>query len=212
MIASATTAQKLYNAILALPQVDEDQGVCYDLPPTDFKLAFQTAKQEIIPTCLSSKKNCITIDGKYAYRGGTYIVNQKFYQTWQAILAGATFAPARPDQLEIGLDDRHSHSDIRVQNTTLQNNLYHNIRVLPAGSYQNNCPSEKDKIVDKGIFYQLYFTQWHLPVETLSVYEGSCKLIEDQTFETSTGSDGLVYYSTADVTFWALLHQASGTK
>ena len=208
-LTSAATAQKFYEAILALPQLKLEDEVCsYSAIQ---HLVLQTAKQAI-QACLSTKQNRITIEGAQKVRGGTYAINQQFHQTWQSILASVTFAPAKPDHLLIGLDNRNKSSDIPVQDALLRDALYNKTLTLPAAVVPKNCPSGEDKIAHKQVFYQLHFTQWDLPVRTIGVYEGSCKEVENQTAGQYTDEAGTGHFYTADAAFWTMLHKASGIK
>lgn len=210
-LTSATTAQKFYEAILALPQLKVEDEVCYSSTQLDYHLVLQTAKQAI-PVCLSTKQNRITIEGAQKVRGGTYAINQQFRQIWQSIMASVTFAPARPDHLLIKLDNRNQRSDILVHDILLRDALYNKTLTLPAAAVPKDCPSGEDKIANKQVFYQLQFTQWNLPVRIIEAYEGSCKEVENQTVGQYTGEEGTGHFYTADAAFWTMLHKARGIE
>src|SRR5258708_30019034 len=93
-ITDASTAQRLYHAILALPLAG--QGNIYTDSSPAYQLVFHAAGH-VIPSVIPHKLTPISLEGHYQSRGGTYTMNEAFKRLLKDILAGATLAPPRPD-------------------------------------------------------------------------------------------------------------------
>lgn len=200
-IADATIAQRLYNALLALPQTTQDD--CNDSSYPEYQLVFQTADQAV-PALISQKCNTIALNGAYQSRGGVYTLTAQFKQLFAQTLAGATFAPAQPDQLMFTLEElKGTSSHGPVTDAALKQRLYTKIFALPVGAVPPGCPSGADKVNGVGKWYHLDFTQGGLPVMSLTVYEGSCKLIQPSP---GVNSDQTLQ---GDAGFWDLVHRAA---
>jgi hypothetical protein len=199
-IADSASAQRLYNAILALPQAAEDS--CNDTHYPEYQLVFQTSNQAI-PAVISQRCKTISLNGNNQSRSGLYTQSAQFQQLFAQTLAGATFAPAHPDQLVQTLNAEGSESHGQVTDTQLMQQLYAKIFTLQPGTVGPDCPSNADKVAGKARWYDLDFTQWGLPIMSLTVYEGSCKLVQP--------SPGLATSQTllGDAAFWDLVHRAA---
>ena len=196
-ITSPEQVQRLYNALLALPQ-DARKAHCSAEVWPEYRLVFHTADQAI-PSTISKMCNTVSLDGMYKSRGGTYVMNDQFKQVFAQTLAGAKFAPARPDQLALTIqrgDSTVQHG--LVADAALMQRLYEKIFALHRGKPDQGCPSEADKVAGKGKWYTLSFTQWDLPVLGIEAYEGSCKFV-------SFTVDGQVLLG--DQEFWDLVHR-----
>ena len=202
-IAAASTAQRLYHAILALPLAP--QGNIYADNSPAYQLVFHAADQ-VIPSVISQKLSLISLEGHFQSRGGTYAMNASFKRLLGVILAGATFAPARPDAALLTLSRGGSASQqTRIAGAALLQRLYKKVYTLQPTQAQPNCPSGADKVAGKGTFYDYSFTQWDLPILQLDVYEGSCRLIEISSEISSTGQ-----FLQGDQEFWNLVHHGAG--
>src|SRR5438132_485195 len=91
-ITAASTPQRLYHAILALPLAP--QGNIYADSSPAYQLVFHAADQTI-PSVISQKLSLVSLEGHFQSRGGTYTMNEAFKRLLKEILSGATFAPAR---------------------------------------------------------------------------------------------------------------------
>jgi hypothetical protein len=197
-LTSTRTAQRLYHAILALPLVP--QGDLYADGPPAYQLVFHAADQAI-PSVINQKRSLISLEGNFHSRGGTYVMNESFKRLLSEILAGASFAPAHPDAASLTLQKGESTSQqTGITDATLQQKLYKKVLTLRQTQAQPNCPSGEDKVAGKGTFYNVSFTQWGLPILQVTVYEGSCQLIEI----TSTRQ-----FLQGDQEFWDLIHRAA---
>ncbi len=201
-ITSAETAQRLYNATLALPLLPYGYQCPTPGIPT-YQLVFHTT-QQVIPAVIDPTCKTITLNGAYQARGGTYTLSDQFKQLLAEIVAGATFAPAQPDQLALTIHTASTttHQTI-VANTAFIQQLYHQAFALQPTTPQPDCPSGADKVAGKGTWYTFAFSQWNLPLLNVEAYEGSCLYIN----LSSTGQ--LVQ---GDQAFWALVHQAASQK
>jgi hypothetical protein len=198
-ITAASTAQRLYHAILALPLAP--QGDIYADSSPAYQLVFHAADQAI-PSVISRKLGLISLEGHFQSRGGTYAMNESFKRLLGEILAGAAFAPARPDAASLILSRGGSASQqTRIADAALLQRLYKKVYTLQRTQAQPNCPSGADKVAGKGTFYNYSFTQWDLPILQVDVYEGSCRLIEIS----STGQ-----FLQGDQEFWNLVHHGAG--
>lgn len=196
-ITSPEQVQRLYDALLALPQ-DSRKVHCSTEVWPEYRLVFHTADQAI-PSTISKMCNTVSLDGMYKSRGGMYVMNDQFKQVFAQTLTGAKFAPARPDQLALTI--QQGGSTIQhglVADAALKQRLYEKIFALHRGKPVLGCPSGADKVAGKGKWYTLSFTQWDLPVLGIEAYEGSCKLV-------SFNVDGQVLLG--DQEFWDLVHR-----
>ncbi len=198
-ITDAASAQRLYSQLVSLPQTQADN--CNDPQYPEYRLVFQ-ARDQAIPAVFSQQCDTITLSGNYQSRSGVYRSTPQFKQLFTQTLAGTTFAPAQPDQLQQTLNAGDTSSHGPVTDTSLMRQLYASIFTLKSAPVAPECPSDEDKLKGTGRWYTLDFTQWGLPIMTLSVYEGSCKLIQP--------SPGLAAGQTllGDASFWNLLHRA----
>lgn len=199
-ITSTATAQRVYNALLALPQATPN---CNDNSYPAYQLVFQTTEQAI-PAVISQQCHTISLSGNYQSRSGLYTLTDQFEQLFTQTLADATFALAQPDQLLQTLDKSYSTaSHGPVTDVQLMQQLYTRIFTLPSSATGPDCPSEADKLDGKATWYSFDFTQWGLPIMSLTVYEGTCKLVQP--------SPGLSAGQTlvGDATFWNLVHRAA---
>ncbi len=201
-ITSAETAQRLYNAILALPLLPDGYQCPTPGIPT-YTLVFHTTQQDI-PALIDPTCKTITLDGAHQTRGGTYTLSDQFNQLLAEIAARATFAPAQPDQLALTIRTASttSHQTI-VANTAFIQQLYHKAFALHPTTPQPDCPSGADKVAGKGTWYTFAFSQWSLPLLNVEAYEGSCLYVN------LSSTSQLVQ---GDQTFWALVHQAASQK
>jgi hypothetical protein len=197
-ISSAATAQRLYNAILALPLTSPNSGNLEGIP--DYQLVFHAADQEI-PSVIDTQHNLISLNGNVHSRTGIYTLNDQFKRLLEETLAGATFAAARPDAATFTIQKRGVTSAQIMKDMTFLEQFYTKFTTLQPAQPPQDCPSEADKVAGKGTFYDFRFAQWSLPILQAEVYEGSCKLIEN----TSTGQ----YYQ-GDQEFWNIVHRAAG--
>src|SRR5579885_4730 len=198
-ITSAQTAQRLYNAILALPL---STSKCADLSIPEYQLAFQTSDQSI-PAAIYNHCNFVSLDGANQTRGSLYTMNDQFRQMFTEIIAGATFAPASPDQLALSVQDASTAQQSIITDGALRQQLYQKVFTLQPTTPQPDCPSNADKMAGKGIWYMFAFSQWSLPLLQVSAYEGSCTSI--QVSPTNQLLQG-------DQEFWNLVHQAAGQQ
>src|SRR5579885_2609588 len=199
LIPSAETAQRLYNAILALPL---STSQCADLSIPEYQLAFQ-APNQTIPAIIYNHCNFISLGGADQTRGGMYTMTDQFKQVFAEIIAGAAFAPASPDQLTLVVQNASTAHQSIITNAALRRQLYQKIFTLQPTAPRPDCPSGADKAAGKGTWYTLSFSQWNLPILQVSAYEGSCTYV--QVSATSQILQG-------DQEFWNLVHQAAGQQ
>jgi hypothetical protein len=200
-IADASTAQRLYHAILALPL--DGQGNIYADNSPAYQLVFHAANQAI-PSVISQKLNLVSLKGNFQSRGGTYAMNEAFKRLLKDILSSATFAQAHPDAALLTINTQKSPSQSGpITDAALLQQLYKKILALRPAQAPSNCPSGEDKVAGVGTFYDVKFTQWDLPILQVSVYEGSCRLIQIN----STGQ-----FLQGDREFWDLIHRAAGQR
>jgi hypothetical protein len=206
-ITSVETVQRLYHAILALPQALQN-GSCEPESLHEYQLVLHTADQAI-PSVIDKKCNTISLEGNYKSRGGTFVMNGRFKQLFEQTLAAATFASARPDQLTLDLQPENGIArQSTIADAGLRQQLYTKIFALPAGIAQPNCPPGEDKVAGKGKWYMLSFTQWDLPVLVhVDAYEGSCTLV---SLDVGQGT-GMGQVLQGDGEFWDLVHQAANS-
>ena len=204
-ITSIETAQRLYDAILALPPAPQN-GSCVPKVFYEYQLVFHSADQTV-SSVLDKKCNTISLDGNYQSRGGTFMMNDQFKQLFQQILTTTTFAPAHPDQLTLNLQpSRGINRQITITDAGLRQQLFTKIFTLPAGKAQQDCPSGEDKVAGKGYWYTFSFTQWDLPVLVhADAYEGSCTFLSLD----ADGGMGMGQILQGDGAFWDLVHQAA---
>lgn len=199
-ITDATKAQRLYSALLALPQVPSSS--CQDSSYPAYQLVFQTKDQSILAV-ISQACNTISLNGNYKSPSGLYSLTVQFKQLFKQTLAAATFAPAQPDQLIKDVSQAGQNTTLhgQVTDTQLMQQLYARIFTLKQSTVGPDCPSGSDKINRKATWYDLTFTQWDLPIMSLTVYEGSCKLVQP--------SPGVNQGQTliGDAAFWDLVHR-----
>ncbi len=197
-VTSIETAQRLYDAILALPLASPNTA--YLQGPPAYQIVFHAANQEI-PSAIDLQRNLISLNGNRQSRTGLYTLNDQFKRLLNETLAGATFAPARPDATTLSIQKSGSSSSQVLKNMTFIEQFYIKFNTLQPAQTPRDCPSEADKVAGKGTLYNFHFSQWSLPILQAEVYEGSCQLIQN----TSTGQS----YQ-GDQEFWNLVHRAPG--
>jgi hypothetical protein len=199
-ITSASTVQRLYNAILALPTVTKNNN--YLAGPADYQLIFHTPDQPAA-AAIDLKQNLVALDGQYHSRGGVYRMNAQFKQLLAKTLAGVVFTPARPESLLLVLSTNKTNGQFTVGDRQLIQKLYARILTFPtAQPPPDNCLGN-DKVAGKQKWYELTFLQWNLTILHITAYEASC------TFVTRDFDTGQSQYLQADQQFWTLLHQAA---
>ena len=206
-ITSVETVQRLYHAILALPQ-DPQNGSCSPESLHVYQLVFHAAEQAI-PSVIDKKCNTISLEGTYKSRGGTFVMNGQFQQLFEQTLAAVPFAPAHPDQLTLDLQpERGVARQSTITNVGLRQQLFTKIFALPSGKAQPNCPPGEDKVTGKGKWYMLSFTQWDLPVlVNVDAYERSCTVVFLDAGQATGGGQVLQ----GDGEFCDLVHQATNS-
>jgi hypothetical protein len=201
-ITSAETAQRLYNAILALSLAKSDTW-CDGSAAPEYSLVFQAA-QQAIPATIYHDCDILTLEGAYQTRGGRYTMNDSFKQLFVELLASATFSPAHPDELSLEtLKGSGTSSKGPVADAGLKQRLYQKVFALPAVSpaQMPDCVGA-NKVTGKGTWYDFRFSEWGLPLLQISAFEeGSCQFIES-----SAASAQLQ----GDQEFWNLVHLAAG--
>jgi hypothetical protein len=195
-ITSAEIAQRLYNAILALPLTSPNNA--YLQGPPAYQLVFHAASQDI-PSAIDLQHNLVSLNGNRQSRTGVYTLNDQFKRLLDQTLAGATFAPAHPDATSLNIQKKDLSSQQMIKNMTFIEQFYAKFNALQPAQPPQDCPSGADKVAGKGTFYTILFSQWNLPVLQAQVYEGSCQLIQN----TATGQS----YQ-GDQEFWNLVHRA----
>ena len=196
-VTSEETTQRLYQAILALPLVP--QVSFYADGSQTYQVVFHAVNQTI-PSIINEKRGLISLEGKLQSRGGVYAMNAAFQHLLEEILAGVSFAPARPDSATLTVNKLDSTSQQMEIAGGMMQRLYMKVLSLHSTQAQTDCPSEEDKVAGKGTFYEMSFMQWGLPILPVSVYEGSCRQVEINS--TNQFLEG-------DAEFWDLLHQAA---
>lgn len=198
-ITSERTAQRLYDAILALPLTSPNTAGYLQGSPA-YQLVFHAANQEI-HSAIDTQRNLISLNGNLYSRTGLYSINDQFKLLLNETLTGATFAPAHPDAATLSIQKRDLSSEQSMKNMTFIEQFYAKFNALQPAQPPQDCPSGADKVAGKGTFYNFLFSQWNLPVLQAGVYEGSCKLIQNN-------STGQSYQG--DQEFWNLVHRAPG--
>ena len=202
-ITSVETVQRLYQAILALPQASRNGG-CPPASLPEYQLVFHAA-QQAIPSVLDETCHTISLEGNYQSRGGTFVMTDQFKRLVEQTLTTASFAPARPDRLTLDLEpERGVARQSTIADAGLRQQLYTKLFVLSTGKAQPDCPPEEDKVAGKGKWYILTFTQWDLPVlVNVDAYEGSCLFL---SLDAGQGAGRVLQ---GDGAFWDLVHQAA---
>ena len=202
-ITSVETVQRLYDAILALPQAPQN-GNCSPESLHEYQLVFHTADQAI-PSVIDKTCNTISLEGSYQSRTGTFVMNDQFKQLFGQTLAATPFALAHPDRLTLDLQPGSGAARLgTIADAGLRQQLYTKIFALPAGKAPPNCPSGEDKVAGKGKWYTFSFTQWDLPVlVNVDAYEGSCTLV---SLDAGQGM-GVGQILQGDGEFWHLVHR-----
>lgn len=199
-ITTTGTAQRLYNAILALPPVTKNNS--YMDGPGDYQLVFHSSDQ-LVAAAIDLKQNLVALAGEYQSRGGVYRMNEQFKQLFAKVLAGVVFTPARPESLLLSLNTSKTYRQITVKDPQLIQKLYAQIFTFPtAQPPPDNCLGN-DKVAGKEQWYDLTFLQWNLTLLHITAYEGSCTFVA-RGFDT-----GQSQYLQANQQFWSLLHQAA---
>lgn len=202
-ISSTETTRRLYNAILALPLAPAHSN-CPGSSSPAYSLLFHQANLTI-PASIDRQCGTIDLEGDYHTKTGRFAMTGAFQQLLNQTLAGATFAPARPDQLSLTvLIGKGTASNRAVTDASLSQQIYTRAFTLPAApaALPQTC-DQNDKVNGKGRWYTFDFSQWGLSILHLELFEGSCRLI------TLFPADKLVE---GDASFWDLIHRAAGVK
>lgn len=191
LIASPEQAQRLYDALRALPTLPENTG-CPEQQGVHYTLVFFQAEQRY--QALLDAKGCISgpLDGTEYHQA-----NAAFWQLLKQTLAGASTGPARPDTLNMKTepasgDPSSTASASTIQQKPIVQQLYDAIFALPALPANQSCPSTK------GTLYGLSFSQDNIELVSFIADKSGCG-----TVSTNDGSVRL-----ADQHFWNLVHQA----
>jgi hypothetical protein len=192
-ITSAATTQQLYDAILALPPAPL-RARCPSVGTPTYQFVFFAGAQ-MAPACVYDTDQTVEIDGGYPWRGGVYTMNDQFRRLLRSLLAGAAFAPARPDQVALTMTNSGATSQLPVSDMPLLLALYERLFTLPVTASQPGCLPEKGA----GVGTRFTFTQSNLLLVRIDTYEGSCRFVQ----EADTGQ-----YLRADQAFWDLVHRA----
>lgn len=197
LLTDTARVQKLYNALIQLPLVPL-QDRLGDPPAPEYRLNFQDEKQQNIFSVFSPADKMISLNGDDKSRGGVYRTDPQFMQLFNDTIAAAIFKPTQPDQLELSTIGRQQSSKETITAIALMQKLYTKTFTLPTREPQRDCPSGADKQQGKGTFYSLSFSQQHLQVLNLEVYEGSCKRVAISSMEKELQPDQ---------EFWTTFHQ-----
>src|SRR5262249_46217017 len=120
---SAATARQFYEAIPALPQASAGQGCPAESVPT-YQLVF-FAGEQTVPAFVNDQCQMVSVAGGYQSRGGVFAMTEQFRSVLHSVLAGATFAPARPDHLALEVEKGQTTSyQVQVSDTQLMLALY----------------------------------------------------------------------------------------
>lgn len=177
LITSATTAQQVYDAILALPRTSASPS-CPAEPVPTYQLVFFAGEQPV-PASVYDVCQTVEVDGGYQWRGGWFTMNDQFRSMLQAVLAGVAFAPAQPDHLAVTVNTPQTVTPyVNVSDHQLILALYDQVFLLSKSAAQPGCPSEADKLGGNYTFSGLTFTQWDLSLLQLDTYQGSCSYVE----------------------------------
>jgi len=177
LITSASTAQQLYDAILALPRTDVGTGCNGSFVP-EYQIVFFSGDQTL-PASVDDACQTVEVDGGFQWRGGRFAMNDQFRTMFKAILAGAPFAPAIPDHLSYAVDTPQTvgHA-VNFTDDQLMQALYSQVFQLPETAARPNCPPANDKLSAQYRFTTLAFTQWDLPLVRIDAYQGSCNYVQ----------------------------------
>jgi hypothetical protein len=197
LITSATIAQQVYDAILALPRTGASPNCSAEPVPT-YQIVF-FAGDQAVPASVDDICQTVEVDGGYQWRGGRFATNDQFRSILQSVLAGATFAPAQPDHLKLAVTKGNNPSyQMNGSDHQLMLALYDQVFQLSETAVQPNCPPVEDKVGGKGTFTTLAFTQWDLPLARIDTYQGSCSYVQ----MSDTGPR-----LQANQTFWDLINR-----
>jgi hypothetical protein len=197
-IASAATARRLYDAILALQPASTAQYCPATSVPT-YQFVF-FAGEQTVPASVDDTCQSVSVQGGYQWRGGNFAMNDGFRSLLRSVLANANFAAARPDHLALYVTKVQTSSyQVNVSDTQLILAMYDRVFALPETAPQPGCPPSADKVAGKGTFATFTFTQWNLQLVQIDTYEGSCSFVQ----LSPTGQ-----WLQADQAFWDLVHRA----
>ncbi len=201
-LASAQTAQQLYQAIIDLHATAQNSDPSDSF---DYEVVFHTADQAI-PALISVQHKLVRLEGNFHSHTGTYAFDNNFQQVLTNALTGETFAPAKPDAATLTVTTLQASSHATITNATQLQQLYGKILSLPTIQPQADCPSESDKLAGKFTWY--YFTQWDLPIMHIDAYAGSCQSIDIGWADAITTN----HYLQGDESFWLLLRALAGQR
>jgi len=177
LITEAATAQQLYDAILALPRTNAAPS-CHAEPVPTYQIVF-VAGEQAVPASVYDICQTVEVEGGNRWRGGWFATNDQFRSMLQAVLAGATFAPAQPDHLAVAVEKGQTTSyQANVSDQQLMLALYDQVFQRSETAAQPNCPPVEDKLGGKGTFTKLAFMQWDLPLVRIDTYQGSCSYVQ----------------------------------
>jgi hypothetical protein len=177
LVTSATTAQQLYDAILALPRTDGGQN-CSGPPRLTYQIVFFSGDQAV-PASVDDACQTVEVDGGFQWRGGRFATNDQFRNMFQTILSDAPFAPAKPDHLSYEVNTPQTVTpSVNFTDDQVIQALYDQVFQLPVAEAQSNCPPSDDKVSGQYRFTTLDFTQWDLPLVRVDTYQGTCSYVQ----------------------------------
>ena len=177
LITSATTAQRVYDAILALPRTSASPNCSAEPVPT-YQIVFFAGDQPV-PASVNDVCQTVEVDGGYQWRGGRFATNDQFRSMLQAVLAGATFAPAQADHLAVAVNTPQTVSPyVNVSDHQLILALYDQVFLLSKTEPQPGCPPTTEKLAGSYTFTAFAFTEWDLPLVQIDTYQGSCSYVQ----------------------------------
>src|SRR5260370_39271995 len=110
---------------------------------------FHKPTTRALAAVISQQCQTIELTGNYQSPSGTYSLTAQFKQLFTRTLAGATFAPAQPDQLMKTVESTGTDIQGLVASTSLTRQLYAKIFTLQASTVGPGCSSGSDKINGK---------------------------------------------------------------
>ncbi|WIG61280.1 MAG: hypothetical protein OJF49_004028 [Ktedonobacterales bacterium] len=205
-VLSAVTAQRLYDALRALPPLPQNQG-CSLIAGPSYELAFYvgnkvmraTADRSGCGTAMLLGGNVIAI----LAAGGTRQADAAFWQLLEQALSSAPATKALPDQAGLKImpalsDKTTSAQVVNITSPDLLRELYDTVYALPPRQANFSCTPTS------GTVYGLTFLKGSITLLTAIIDEGACGTV---TFYGSNGNNTNVVRLTTPA-FEALLHQA----
>src|SRR5262249_521021 len=178
------------------------QGCPAESVPTSQFVFF--AGEQTVSAWVNDQCQMVSVAGGYQSRGGVFAMTEQFRSVLHSVLAGATFAPARPDHLALEVEKGQTTSyQVQVSDTQLMLALYDAVFTLPETASQPGCPPTADKLAGTGTFVSLTFTQWNLQLVQITTYQGSCSFVQLTPPGAPPGP-----WLRANQAFWDLVHRA----